>query len=184
MCAIHAPEPKCSYRSGLSARATVCARSAFWTAGLRITRRRCSAGPTDTTFDDVRTGAILRRVAEATGADVLDFQHLRTPVDDRRNPLVNSRAKPSSYATHSLKPGGTWEAFCEERLSKNYRADNRRNWQRLLREQGTPRIVIAGFVEQALAILESTFAQKARRYYATIGSIYSPSTPTSSPIEG
>jgi hypothetical protein len=23
---------------------------------------------------------------------VLDFQHLRTPVDDRRNPLVNSRA--------------------------------------------------------------------------------------------
>ena len=68
------------------------ARSAFWTAGLRITRRRCSAGPTDTTFDDVRTGAILRRVAEATGADVLDFQHLRTPVDDRRNPLVNSRA--------------------------------------------------------------------------------------------
>ena len=150
---------------------------------MRITRRRCSAGPTDTTFDDVRPGAILRRVAEATGADVLDIQHLRTPVDGRRNPLVNSRAMPASYATHSLKLGGTWEAFCEERLSKNYRADNRRNWRRL-REQGTPRIVIAGSVEQALAILESTFAQKARRYYATIGSIYSPSTPTSSSIEG
>ena len=76
-------------------------------------------GPTDTAFDDVRPGAILRRVAEATGADVLDFRHLRTPVDGRRNPLVNSRAKPASYATHSLKLGGTWEAFCEERLSKN-----------------------------------------------------------------
>ena len=83
-------------------------------------------GPTDTAFDDVRTGAILRRVAEAAGADVLDFRHLRTPVDDRRNPLVNSRAKPASYATHSLKLDGTWDAFCAERLSKNYRADNRR----------------------------------------------------------
>jgi CelD/BcsL family acetyltransferase involved in cellulose biosynthesis len=124
-------------------------------------------GPTDTTFDDLRTAAILRRVAKATGADVLDFQHLRTPVDDRSNPLVNSRAKPSSYATHSLKPGGTWEAFCEERLSKSYRADNRRNWRRRLREQGTPRIVLAGSVEQALGILESTSTQKARRYYAT-----------------
>ena len=124
------------------------------------------AGPTDTAFDDVRTGAILRSVAEAAGADVLDFRHLRTPVGDRRNPLVNSRAKPASYATHSLKLGGTWEAFCEERLSKNYRADNRRSWRRL-REQGTPRIVIAGSVEQALAILESTFTQKARRYCTT-----------------
>ena len=124
------------------------------------------AGPTDTAFDDVRTGAILRSVAEAAGADVLDFRHLRTPVGDRRNPLVNSRAKPASYATHSLKLGGTWEAFCEERLSKNYRADNRRSWRRL-QEQGTPRIVIAGSVEQALAILESTFTQKARRYCTT-----------------
>ena len=51
-------------------------------------------GPTDTAFDDVRTRAILRRVAEAARADVLDFRHLRAPVDDRRNPLVNSRASP------------------------------------------------------------------------------------------
>ena len=58
-------------------------------------------------------------------------------------------------------------AFCEERLSKNCWADNRRNWRRL-QEQGTPRIVVAGSVEQALAILETTFAQKARRYCATV----------------
>jgi CelD/BcsL family acetyltransferase involved in cellulose biosynthesis len=124
------------------------------------------AGTTDIAFDDVRTDAILRRVAEATGADVLDFWHLRAKVDERRNPLVNSRAKLTSYATHSLKLDGTWEAFCTERLSKGRRADNRRCWRRL-QEQGTASLVIAESVEQALAILESTLAQKARRYRNT-----------------
>ena len=54
------------------------------------------AGPTDTAFDDVRTGAILRQVVEAKRADVLDLRHLRARVDDRRNPLVNSRTERAS----------------------------------------------------------------------------------------
>ena len=165
-CTIRAPARRCSCRSEFERKRYGVRALGFLDGRLADHTAPVLGGPTDTAFDDVRTGAILRSVAEAAGADVLDFRHLRTPVGDRRNPLVNSRAKPASYATHSLKLDGTWQAFCEERLSKNYRADNRRNWRRL-REQGTPRIVIAGSVEQALAILESTFTQKARRYYAT-----------------
>lgn len=124
------------------------------------------AGPTDTVFDDVRMKAILRRVGEATGADVLDFRHLRARVGDRRNPLVTSRTKRAGYSTHSLKLDGTWEAFCAERLSSSYKSGSRRRL-RGLHKRGEPRVVIAGSVQQALSILSTTFTQKARRYRET-----------------
>ena len=121
------------------------------------------AGPTDTAFDHARAMAILRRIGKAARADVLDLRHLRARVDDRRNPLVTPRAVRASYATHSLKLDGTWEAFCAERLSANHRKDSRRRLRRL-QERGASRFVTAELVERALAILETTFVQKARRY--------------------
>lgn len=123
-------------------------------------------GPTDSAFDDVSMATILRRVSRATAVDVLDFRHLRARVDGRRNPLVTPRAAPASYATHSLKLDGTWEAFCAERLSANHRKDSRRRLRRL-QERGRSRFVIAESVEQALAILETALVQKARRYRET-----------------
>jgi CelD/BcsL family acetyltransferase involved in cellulose biosynthesis len=124
------------------------------------------AGPTDTVFDDVSMKAILRTVGDATRADVLDFRHLRARVGDRRNPLITSRAKRATYATHSLKLDGTWEAFRAERLSTSYKAGSRRRF-RGLQKRGVPRVVIAQSVEQALEILATTFMQKARRHRET-----------------
>jgi CelD/BcsL family acetyltransferase involved in cellulose biosynthesis len=124
------------------------------------------AGPTDTAFDDVRTKAILHRLGDATRADVLDFRHLRGRVGDHRNPLVTSQTRHASYGTHSLRLDGTWEAFCAEGLSSSHQAGSRRRLRRL-QERGTPRLVIATSVEQALAILETTIVQKARRYRET-----------------
>lgn len=124
------------------------------------------AGPTDAAFDDVKMKTVLRRLGDATRADVLDFRHLRTSIDDRRSPLVELRSKRASYATHSLKLDGTWDTFCTERLTANHRKDSRRRLRRL-QERGTSRFVIAETVEQALAILDITFTQKARRYRDT-----------------
>lgn len=124
------------------------------------------SGPTDIAFDESGTTSVLRRVGKAKKADVLDFRHLRARVDDVRNPLVGSRAQAATYGTHSLKLEGTWETFCAERLSKRHRARNRRRL-RQLRESGTPLIVIAAALDQALAILDVALTQKARRYRDT-----------------
>jgi CelD/BcsL family acetyltransferase involved in cellulose biosynthesis len=124
------------------------------------------AGPTDIAFDDVRTRAVLRRVAKVAGADVVDLRHLRTRVGGSRNPLVNASATWAGYATHSLKLEGTWDAFCAERLSTSHKAGNRRRLRRL-QAHGAPRMAVASSVAEALTILETTLEQKARQYRET-----------------
>ena len=76
-------------------------------------------------------GEFLARLGDVAAEHIYLFRHLRTPVGDRRNPLVNSRAKPARYATHSLRLDGTWQAFWEERLSTSHEAGNRRRLRRL-----------------------------------------------------
>ena len=100
---------------------------------------------------------------QSRGADVVDLRHLRARVDGPLNPLVNASATRASYATHSLKLEGTWDAFCAERLSTSHQAGNRRRLRRL-QAHGAPRIVVASSVAQALTILETTLEQKARQH--------------------
>lgn len=124
------------------------------------------AGPADVAFDDAAMRAILREVGRAAGADVVDFWHLKTRIGALPNPLFHSQATPARYATHRLVLDGTWEAFCNQRLSRSHQAGSRRRWRRL-REHGTPRIEIADSRERALGILQVTLVQKAERYRDT-----------------
>ena len=120
------------------------------------------AGPAGSAFEAGAMVVLLRRIGKALKADVLDLKHLRAVVDDAPNPLIGAHAEPASYATHGVRLAGPRESLAVGRLSAGHQAGNRRRLRRL-EAQGKPRFLIAETLEQALAILESTLAQKSQQ---------------------